>query len=94
MLWIPRISNSAHLLRAKGSIEKQHSCDWKERKEIFRNGGTLENGVFERNGKSKVHILKKSGSLFQILDARRVRVQNVVVYEAWRPKSVHPCGKR
>jgi len=54
----------------------------------------LENGVFERNGKSKVHILKKSGSLFQILDARRVRVQNVVVYEAWRPKSVHPCGKR
>jgi hypothetical protein len=32
ILWIPRISNSAHFLRDKGGIEKQHSCDWKERK--------------------------------------------------------------
>ena len=34
MLWIPRISNSAHSLRAKGSIEKLHSCDWRERKRL------------------------------------------------------------
>jgi len=57
------------------------------------NVGTLKYGVFERDGKAKVHILQTSRSQFRIIDARRARVQNFVFYEAWRPKSVHPCGK-
>ena len=50
--------------------------------------------MFERDGKARVHIFQKSLSLSVILDARRETIQNFVVYEDWRPKFIHPCGKR